>query len=52
MHGRTVENVFEGRLTVGVNKFFLDAATLSSGMYLIVVRTERGETETTKLVVR
>jgi len=52
MHGRTVENVFEGRLTVGVNKFFLDAATLSSGMYLIVVRTERGETETTKLIVR
>lgn len=52
MHGRVVERIFEGQLAVGTNKFFLDAATLPTGMYLIVVRSERGDTATKKLVVR
>lgn len=52
LHGRVVEHVFNGQLTVGTNKFFLDASVLSAGMYLIVVQNERGETDTKRLVVR
>lgn len=52
IHGRVVEQVFSGILNVGTNKFFLDAAKLSAGMYVIVVQNERGETATKRLIVR
>lgn len=51
IHGRLVEQVFNGNLTVGTNKFFLDANRLQPGMYLIVVQNERGEAITERLVV-
>lgn len=52
LHGRVVSRIFDGQLAVGTNKFFLDAGRLPAGMYLIVIRTEGGDTETKKLVVR
>lgn len=52
LHGRTVEQVYNGPLTVGTNKFFVDAAQFSPGVYLIVVQNERGDAITHKLVVR
>lgn len=51
MHGQEVEQIFEGPLAVGTNKFFLQAENLSNGAYLIVVETIRGERITKKLVV-
>lgn len=52
INGRIVADVFNGKLTTGTNKFFLDAALLSSGIYLVVLRNALGETETKRLVVR
>ncbi len=52
IHGRVVEQVFSGILNVGTNKFFLDAAKLSAGMYVIVVQNEHGETASKRLIVR
>lgn len=51
LHGRVVEQVFNGQLSVGINKFFLDAANLSAGMYLVIIQNDRGETDTKRLVV-
>ncbi len=52
MHGRMIQDIYQGGLVVGENKFFLDASSLSAGMYLIVLRNGLGEMETKRLVVR
>jgi agmatine deiminase len=51
LQGKIVNYLFNGALNVGLNKFFIDASTMSSGMYLIVVESENGDRITKKLVV-
>jgi agmatine/peptidylarginine deiminase len=42
MTGRTVMNLFNGKLKKGDNKLFLDSWDLSSGAYLLVLKSEEG----------
>ena len=49
--GQTVETLFTGRLSVGEQKFFLDAATYDAGIHTVTLRTAAGSFSR-KLVVR
>jgi agmatine/peptidylarginine deiminase len=42
MAGRTVMNLFNGKLKKGDNKLFLDSWNLSSGAYLLILKSEEG----------
>ena len=51
MTGRTVMNIFDGKLKNGENKLFLDSWNLSSGAYLLILKSEQGVLSQ-KLMVR
>jgi agmatine deiminase len=42
MTGRTVINILNGKLKKGENKLFLDSWNLSSGAYLLILKTDEG----------
>ncbi len=52
IQGKIVNHIHNGALNVGINKFFVDAAELSGGMYLIVIENDKGQRATKKLVVQ
>lgn len=52
IQGKIVRQIYNGALSVGINKFFVDAAELSSGMYLIAIENDNGQRATKKLVVQ
>jgi hypothetical protein len=40
--GRTVINILNGKIKKGDNKFFLDSWNLSSGAYMLILKTDEG----------
>jgi hypothetical protein len=52
VQGKIVNQIHNGALNVGVNKFFIDAAELSGGIYLITIENNLGQRVTKKLVVQ
>jgi agmatine deiminase len=51
MTGREVMNIFTGEFRPGNGKFFIDAATLNSGIYRFILQTQRG-TQSYPLMVK
>jgi agmatine/peptidylarginine deiminase len=51
IYGRSVLNIFAGKLTAGETRHYFDAAQLSSGIYFVTLRTPAGFA-TQKLVVK
>ena len=49
--GRTVVEIFDGMLSQGDNKLFLDSWDLAAGAYMLVLHTESG-TLSQRLMVR
>lgn len=51
LQGKQIENIFSGKQNQGIHSFILDANNLTKGIYLIVVKGEKGQT-VSKLIVQ